>query len=129
MPDFEVPPDYDGQRLDRFLVSVLGDLSRSQIQKLIADGHVTIASPARRSAIKPNAVLHEGNLVSVEIPEPAAPGVRGESIPIDILYQDADVAVLDKPPGMVVHLSAGHDSGTLVNALLHHLGDLSGVGG
>jgi 23S rRNA pseudouridine1911/1915/1917 synthase len=129
MPHFEVPPEYDGQRLDRFLVSVLGDLSRSQIQKLIADGHVAIASPARRSAVKPNAVLHEGTVVTVDIPEAVDTGVRGESIPIDILYQDADLAVLNKPAGMVVHPSAGHDSGTLVNALLHHLDDLSGVGG
>lgn len=129
MPSFDVPPDSDGQRLDRFLVSVLGDLSRSQIQKLIADGHVTISSPSPRTALKPNAVVHEGNVVDVVLPEPAGSRVSGEPIPVDILYQDADLAVINKPPGMVVHPAAGHDSGTLVNALLHHLGDLSGVGG
>ena len=135
---FVVPAEYDGQRLDRFLVSVLADYSRSQIQKLIGDGCVTLAgdngtapSRRRRSAtpVKPNAVVREGDRVVVDPPEPVDSDVRSESIPLDILYQDEDLAVLNKPPGMVVHPSAGHDSGTLVNALLHHLDDLSGVGG
>ena len=126
--EFEVPPEYDGQRLDRFLVSVLADYSRSQIQKLIADGHVSVAGPAARPP-KPNAILHEGARVTVEIPAAAPSGVRGESIPLDILYQDPDVAVLNKPAGMIVHPAAGHASGTLVNALLHHVDDLSGIGG
>ena len=130
--EFEVPSEFDGQRLDRFLVSVLGDFSRSQIQRLIADGHVEIAAggnPAGRPALKPNSVVHEGARVSVDVPEPVDSEVRGESIPLDILYQDSDLAVLNKPAGMVVHPAAGHDSGTLVNALLHHVDDLSGIGG
>jgi 23S rRNA pseudouridine1911/1915/1917 synthase len=138
--EFEVPPEFADQRLDRFLVSVLGDFSRSQIQKLIADGHVTLiettaADSARRGrpsgkrALKPNFVVHEGARVSVDVPEPAESAVRGESIPVEILYQDPDLAVLNKPAGMVVHPAAGHDSGTLVNALLHHMDDLSGIGG
>jgi 23S rRNA pseudouridine1911/1915/1917 synthase len=73
--------------------------------------------------------VHEGDEVQVELPAPAASALAGESLPLDILYQDADVAVLNKPAGMVVHPGAGHASGTLVNALLHHLTDLSGIGG
>jgi 23S rRNA pseudouridine1911/1915/1917 synthase len=142
--EFEVPAEYDGQRLDRFLVSVLGSHSRSQVQKLITDGHVTMAAPSasdgplsatdlRRGRPsgrpKPNAIVHAGMRVSVELPAPAAANIRGESIPLEILYQDADIAVLNKPSGMVVHPGAGHASGTLVNALLHHVDDLSGIGG
>jgi 23S rRNA pseudouridine1911/1915/1917 synthase len=127
--EFEVPPEFDGQRLDRFLVSVLGDYSRSQIQKLIADGHVRLAGAAAGKPPKANALVHDGTRVTVEIPAAAPSEVRSESIPLDILYQDPDVAVLNKPAGMVVHPAAGHASGTLVNALLHHVDDLSGIGG
>ena len=135
---------FDGQRLDRFLVSVLAEHSRSQIQKLIADGHVTLvtAQPRHRSVsagqvpqsgaaaqAKANAAVREGNKVVVDIPAPAASPLEREELPLDILYQDADVAVLNKPAGMVVHPGSGHSSGTLVNALLHHISDLSGIGG
>jgi 23S rRNA pseudouridine1911/1915/1917 synthase len=133
--EFVVPSEYEGQRLDRFLVSVLADFSRSQIQKLIADGHVSLAGavrrggPSGRPAPKANAVVHEGDRILVDSPEPVESAVRGEEIPIEILYQDPDLAVLNKPAGMVVHPAAGHDSGTLVNALLHQMDDLSGIGG
>jgi 23S rRNA pseudouridine1911/1915/1917 synthase len=127
---FEVPPDFDGQRLDRFLVSVLAEQSRSQIQRLITEGHVTVATAAARSkAAKSNLVLRDGDRVSVDVPPPKAVDVPGEELPLEILFQDPDVAVINKPAGMVVHPAAGHDSGTLVNALLHHVTDLSGVGG
>jgi 23S rRNA pseudouridine1911/1915/1917 synthase len=129
---FTVPADFDGQRLDRFLVSVLGDHSRSQIQRLIADGHVTVGErrggPSGPPA-KPNLAMHAGETVSVEIPPPAATDAVAEALPLDILYEDDDLAVLNKAAGMVVHPSAGHASGTMVNALLHHLDDLSGIGG
>ena len=132
MADFEVPPEFDGQRLDRFLVSVLGEHSRSQIQRLITDGHVSLAGEGgaspRRTA-KPNLVMRAGERVAVDIPAAVPSPVRGEALPLEILYQDEDVAVLNKPAGMVVHPGAGHASGTLVNALLHHVRDLSGVGG
>jgi 23S rRNA pseudouridine1911/1915/1917 synthase len=134
---YEVPPEFDGQRLDRFLVSVLEGYSRSQIQKLIAEGQVTVrlkadaTTPAAtaRKASKANALVREGEQVRVTIPAPVAPGIEPEALPLDILYQDPDVAVLNKPAGVVVHPAAGHASGTLVNALVHHLDDLSGVGG
>src|SRR5688572_3461211 len=76
-----------------------------------------------------NLQVHEGDTVTVTVPEAAPSEVEREALPLEILYQDADVAVLNKPAGMVVHPSAGHTSGTLVNALLHHLTDLSGIGG
>jgi 23S rRNA pseudouridine1911/1915/1917 synthase len=129
--EFEVPPEYDGQRLDRFLVSVLAEHSRSQIQKLIADGHVTLPGrgPGPAPHARPNYSVRAGERIGVELPAAAEPALAREPIDLDILYQDADLAVLNKPPNMVVHPGAGHASGTLVNALLHHLTDLSGVGG
>jgi 23S rRNA pseudouridine1911/1915/1917 synthase len=128
---FEVPPEFDGHRLDRFLVSVLAEHSRSQIQKLVVEGHVHLARPTtgRTAAAKANTAVRDGDLITVDVPEAAPSSVAGEELPLEILYQDADVAVLNKPAGMVVHPAAGHASGTLVNALLHHLTDLSGIGG
>lgn len=123
--EFTVPADSHDERLDRFLVSVLEGQSRSQIQKLIEEGRVRLD----RKPAKPNLAMREGDRVVVDLPDPVASSVRPEAWPIDILFQDADLAVLDKPAGMVVHPAAGHASGTLVNALLHHLRDLSGVGG
>jgi 23S rRNA pseudouridine1911/1915/1917 synthase len=128
--DFVVPPDFDGQRLDRFLVSVLAEQSRSQLQRLIVEGHVTVTthSGLQKSA-KANLQLKEGDRIHVDAPPPRPAEIAGEELPLDVLFQDADVAVINKPAGMVVHPAAGHDSGTLVNALLHHITDLSGVGG
>ena len=122
---FVVPEDTEPQRLDRFLVSVLPEHSRSQIQKLIEDGHVTLVG---RTA-KANLLVRPGDQMSVVIPAAAPTDARPEDLPLEVLYQDADVAVLNKPAGMVVHPGAGHASGTLVNALLHHISDLSGIGG
>jgi len=128
--DFEVPPDFDGQRLDRFLVSVLADHSRSQLQRLIVDGHITVTTSSGKAKIpKSNLQLREGDRIQMDVPEPRPTDVAAEELPLEVLYQDRDVAVINKPAGMVVHPAAGHDSGTLVNALLHHITDLSGVGG
>ena len=120
-----VTDDGDGVRLDRFLVSVLAEHSRSQIQRLIKDGHVQVGGrPA-----KANQAVKTGQLVAVHAPAPIDPVPRPEALPLPILYQDEDLIVVDKPAGMVVHPAAGHESGTLVNALLHHVTDLSGIGG
>jgi 23S rRNA pseudouridine1911/1915/1917 synthase len=132
--EFTASAESAGQRLDRFLVSVLDGQSRSQIQKLIAEGHVLVTSVVRsvRGAgqdVRANLLLHEGDRIAVDIPEAEPSSTAGEPLPLEILYQDADLAVVNKPAGMVVHPSAGHASGTLVNALLHHVPDLSGVGG
>lgn len=121
---FVVSSDFDGQRLDRFLVSVLANYSRSQIQRLIADGHVRLGHPA-----KANRPVREGERIEVDLPAATPSTLAGEALPLAILHQDADLAVIDKPAGMVVHPGAGHASGTLVNALLHHLTELSGIGG
>jgi 23S rRNA pseudouridine1911/1915/1917 synthase len=120
-----VPADGDGTRLDRFLVSVLPDQSRSQIQRLIKDGHITVAG----RAAKPNQPVKAGQAIAVDIPAPVDAAPVPEALPLPILYQDRDLIVVDKPAGMVVHPAAGHSSGTLVNALLHHVDDLSGIGG
>jgi len=125
-----VTSESEGQRLDRYLVSVLADYSRSQIQKLIADGHVTVRRPPERTIdARANLQVHEGDQIVVNAPEATPSAVTAEALPLDILYQDADLAVLNKPAGMVIHPGAGHGSGTLVNALLHHVTDLSGIGG
>jgi len=114
-----------GTRLDQFIRTHLTDLSRSQIQSLIRDGLVTLSE----GHAKPALAVWEGLGVGVRLPEtrPATPAA--EALPITLLYDDADMAVVNKPAGMVVHPAAGHTGGTLVNALLHHLGGLSGIGG
>ena len=122
---FVVPADGAQARLDIFLVSVLPEQSRSQIQRLIKEGRVLVNGRAAKS----NQPVHEGERVTVEIPAPVDPEPSAEALPLTILYQDRDLIVIDKPAGMVVHPAAGHASGTLVNALLHHVDDLSGIGG
>ena len=121
-----VEPEHDGLRLDHFLTAVLPGQSRSQIQRLIKDGRVTAVSGG---ALRVSTAVRAGEQYAVDFPElkPATP--QPEPLPLRIVFEDQDVVVLDKPAGMVVHPAAGHASGTLVNALLHHIRDLSGVGG
>ena len=120
-----VSEDSDGTRLDRFLVSVLPEQSRSQIQRLIKDGLVRVGDKAARA----NHAVKTGQAITVDLPAPVDATPVPEALPLPIVYQDHDVIVVDKPAGMVVHPAAGHASGTLVNALLHHVDDLSGIGG
>src|SRR3954465_9406339 len=115
----------DGARLDSFLTSALPERSRSQIQKLIKDGLVSGPS----SDLRPSTAVRSGQKYTIELPAPVAATAAAEDLPLAIIYEDHDLVVLDKPPGMVVHPAAGHDRGTLVNALLHHVDDLSGIGG
>jgi len=122
---FAVPEESAGARLDVFLTSVLGGHSRSGVQRLIRDGHVHVDG---RSG-KANQAIKAGQTVAVDLPEPVDATPQAEALPLPILYQDRDLIVVDKPAGMVVHPAAGHASGTLVNALLHHVDDLSGIGG
>ncbi|HYB97314.1 MAG TPA: RluA family pseudouridine synthase [Vicinamibacterales bacterium] len=124
--EFTADSDHAGERLDRFLTAQIPDYSRSQIQRLIEGGHVT---HSRHRRVKPNNDIREGDVIGVELPEAQASTAQPENLPIDILYDDADVVVVNKPAGMVVHPAAGNASGTLVNALLHHVKDLSGIGG
>jgi len=122
---FTVSDDSEGARLDRFLVAVLPERSRSQIQRLIKDGHVRVSGREAKS----NQPVKTGQQIAIDIPEPIDARPQPEALPLPIVYQDHDVIVVDKPAGMVVHPAAGHASGTLVNALLHHIDDLSGIGG
>lgn len=123
--ELTVPPESSGARLDHFLVSLVPTHSRSQIQKLIKDGQVSIGA----RSLRPNTPVKAGEIVTVEIP-PAVPSTLvPEDLPLEILYEDTDLLVLDKPAGMVVHPGAGNVRGTLVHALLHRVHDLSGIGG
>jgi len=114
-----------GSRLDQFLVQHVPGVSRAQAQRLIRDGHVRLG----RGHAKPAWAVEPGLVVDVDMPAPASARPTAEALPLTLLYEDDDIAVLDKPAGMVVHPGAGHARGTLVNALLHHLRGLSGVGG
>lgn len=120
-----VEAENDGSRLDSFLTALLPEQSRSSIQRLIKDGRVTGA----HASLRASTVVRAGQTYDVDIPAPAAATPAAEDLPLLIVYEDRDVVVLDKPAGMVVHPGAGHAGGTLVNALLHHVKDLSGVGG
>lgn len=121
----EVPEDRHAERLDCF-VSEKAEISRSRAQKLIDDGFVTVGG---KEAAK-NHRLSKGEIVEIELPEPEECEALPQNIPLDIVYEDNDLIIVNKPVGMVVHPAPGHSSGTLVNALLYHCGSsLSGVGG
>jgi len=112
-------------RLDRFVASRLVDLSRTTVQRLVDDGFVTRNGSACEASDK----VRQGDVIVVRIPPPAPAELSAEDIPLAIVYEDDDVVVIDKPAGLVVHPAAGHDHGTLVNALLGHIPDLEGIGG
>jgi 23S rRNA pseudouridine1911/1915/1917 synthase len=122
---FRVGTPSAGTRLDLFLASACSDLSRSRIRKLIEEGAVRV----RGAGAKPSQLVRAGDGVDVEVPEPVKTALEPEAIPLAILYEDDDLLAIDKPPGLVVHPAPGHASGTLVNALLHHVRDWKGVGG
>jgi 23S rRNA pseudouridine1911/1915/1917 synthase len=114
-----------GARLDRWLAQRLPELSRARVQSLIEDGHVLLEGrPARASAR-----LKAGQRLTVDVPAPVEAAPRAENIPLTVVHQDAHLLVVDKPAGLAVHPGAGRPGGTLVNALLFHVRDLSGVGG
>ena len=117
--------DRAGERLDLFLVRRLPDLSRSYAQRLIADGQVTVDDTARKANYK----LRGGEEIVCTMPPAEEIEICAEDIPLDILYEDADIIVVNKARGMVVHPAAGIYTGTLVNALLWHCHDLSGING
>lgn len=118
--------EFVGERIDKFLSCRLEEVSRSYIQKLIKEGHVSVNG----KSVKANYKLGAGDEISVEIPEAKEPDILPEDIPLDILYEDQDILVVNKPKGMVVYPAAGHYSGTLVNALMYHCKDsLSGING
>jgi 23S rRNA pseudouridine1911/1915/1917 synthase len=114
-----------GRRFDLFLSSNMADCSRNRASELIRGGHITIGGVVK----KPGYRLQAGDHVSGALPTPAPTVYLPEAIPLEILFEDAHIIVLNKPPGMVVHPAPGHSNGTLVNALLHHCSDLTGIGG
>ena len=119
-------PQEAGERLDRFVCARLPDLSRSAVQRLIDEGFVTVDGEAPGKSYK----LREGDTVTVRLPAPKPAEVLPQDIPLQIVYEDGDLLVVNKPKGMVVHPAPGNPDGTLVNALLYHCGgSLSGIGG
>lgn len=114
-----------GTRLDQFLKARLTQLSRARLQSLIEGGQVRVSGKPARSALR----LKGGETIQVQIPALRPAVLQPEALDLSVLFQDQDVVVLNKAAGMVVHPGAGHHSGTLVNALLHHVADLKGVGG
>ena len=118
--------DREGERLDQLLARSVDGLTRSAAQRLLEEGAVTLnGAPARK-----NTRTAPGDAVALSLPDPVEVDIRPQNIPLDVVYEDADVIVVNKPKGLVVHPAPGHPDGTLVNALLHHCGDsLSGIGG
>lgn len=121
-----VTENLDGSRLDRALAVLLPELSRSALARLIEEGRVTVAG---RLVTKASARVATGDALAVEIPPPLPSTLASQDLPITILYEDELLVVIDKPAGQVVHPAAGHADETLVNALLFHIRDLSGIGG
>lgn len=122
----QVNPEDTGTRLDAWLAGQLPDVTRSAAARLCEEGRVTAAG----KPLAKNYRLGGGEAVSVALPDPEPVDVAPQDIPLDVVYEDSDVIVVNKPKGLVVHPAPGHPDGTLVNALLHHCGDsLSGIGG
>lgn len=123
---FTVTEEEQGERLDKYLAGLLPEVSRSFIQKLLKQEQVTV----NENLVKANYVIKENDVISIHVPEAVEPEITPEDIPLDILYEDNDVLVVNKPKNMVVHPAPGHYSGTLVNAVMFHCKDnLSGING
>ncbi|MED0688124.1 RluA family pseudouridine synthase [Anoxybacillus ayderensis] len=120
-----IEEQHDGERIDKIIAGLNEQWSRSQVQQWLKEGHVLVNG----KAVKPNYKCHVDDEVVISIPNPEPLDVEPEPIPLDIYYEDADVLVVNKPRGMVVHPAPGHMRGTLVNALLAHCQDLSGING
>lgn len=116
----------DSLRIDRYLSDNLQDLSRSYLQKLLKNGGVSVNG----NAVKSNYKVCDGDRILLEVPEAVEPDIEAEEMDLNILYEDGDILIINKPKGMVVHPAAGHYTGTLVNGLMHHCrGELSGING
>ena len=120
-----VTEEYVNQRLDKFLSTQFSDFSRTHIDKIIDDGACKVNGKIAKSSLK----LKSGDVVEIEVPEVKPLEIEKEDINLDIVYEDSDILIINKPQGMVVHPAAGHYEHTLVNAILHHCNDLSGING
>lgn len=123
--EWTVSAEHKKERVDKYITEAMDNVSRSQVQLWIGDGLVTVNG----AAVKSNAKLAEGDRIELQIPEPTAVEIIAEDIPLEVVYEDSDVIVINKPRGLVVHPAPGHTSGTLVNALMYHCKDLSGING
>ena len=123
---FQVSPDQAGARIDMFLKDCKGDWSRSYVQKLLKSGNVSV----NQQAVKANYKVNAGDVARIRIPEAIEPEIVPEPMDLDIVYEDEDVILINKPKGMVVHPAPGHYKGTLVNGLMSHCkNELSGING
>ena len=120
----DVPDEETGERIDSFL-SGKTDFTRTRIQQLIKDRNITVNGKPTKSSYK----IEENDEIAIEVPEVETTEIKPENIKIDIVYEDSDIAVINKQAGLVVHPAHGHYSGTLVNAILYHIKDLSGING
>ena len=126
MEELFIKAEEGGMRIDKFLADELPELTRSHIQKLIKEEMISVNS----YPVKANYKLNSDDAIFVRIPEPELPDIVPENIPLDILYEDQDILIVNKPKGMVVHPAPGHYTGTLVNAVMYHCKDnLSGING
>jgi 23S rRNA pseudouridine1911/1915/1917 synthase len=126
---YRVEPEHGGERLDRFLAAAASEqnVSRTRVKSLIEAGHVSIDGATVKD---PSQLLRAGQTAGLRLPPPANPAPSGENIPLQIVFEDEHLLVIDKPAGLVVHPAGGHETGTLVNALIAHCGaSLSGIGG
>lgn len=123
--EWTVTSEQNSERIDKLLTGLDESWSRTQTQAWIKEEHVRV----NNEKVKSNYKVSEGDVISLDIPEPEQLEVEAENIPLDIVYEDRDVIVINKPRGMVVHPAPGHYSGTLVNALMYHCQDLSGING
>ena len=129
---YELTPTEDniGQRIDKYISESMEELSRSYINKLTSEDRILIINNGSEKAVKPSYKLRAGDTIKINLPEVTKLEIIPENIPINIVYEDEDVIVVDKPQGMVVHPAAGNYTGTLVNALMYHCGDsLSSING
>ena len=125
MNKFIVSIEQSGIRLDKYLSNVLSDFSRTHIEKIIDEGLVNVNDKVAKSSLK----VKENDVVTLTLPETKELEINKEDIPLDIVYEDKDILIINKPQGMVVHPSNGHYEHTLVNAILYHCHDLSGING
>ncbi|GGI43285.1 pseudouridine synthase [Paenibacillus marchantiophytorum] len=124
--EWTVEKEYAKERIDKFITEAWEEeVSRTLIQQWVKDGHVKVNG----KAIKPNYKLSEQDVISLQVPEPQGVELAAEDIPLNVVYEDADLIVINKQRGLVVHPAPGHYSGTLVNALMYHCKDLSGING
>jgi len=123
--EFTVPEELEGIRLDLCLAKLNPDWTRSRARKLIDDDHVLLNNASGKASTS----VHTGDTVVVNEPPPRPLEVEGEDIPLNVIHEDSDLLIINKPAGLVIHPAAGNPSGTLVNALIHYCQDLSGIGG